>query len=268
MLGASGLLIALTGCAGPRASPGADAGAGPRAAEAVRRDAPASRAVVVGRAVSGAPILSEVFDGGEPTVLVFAAIHGDEPGSHVVATRLAELLRADRSAAGGRRVVVIANANPDGLERRMRWNLNGIDVNRNFPAANFRASSRPGARGGATPASEPETRAILEAMRRHPPALVLSIHSIRRGRECNNYDGPAGAIARSMSRFNGYPALDSIGYPTPGSFGSYAGGDLGLPVITLELPHGLDGEQAWRDNRAALLCAIAHPLPLRLAGRP
>ena len=32
-----------------------------------------------------------------------------------------------------------------------------------------------------------------------------------------------------------YPVEESIGYPTPGSFGTWAGIEKGIPIITLEL---------------------------------
>jgi protein MpaA len=76
-------------------------------------------------------------------------------------------------------------------------------------------------------------------------------------RPCNNYDGPAQHIAELMSRYNSYPATPTIGYPTPGSLGSWAGIDRQIPMITLELPRKLPGDQAWPNNRQAILAAIA-----------
>jgi protein MpaA len=62
-----------------------------------------------------------------------------------------------------------------------------------------------------------------------------------------------------MSKHNGYPPAATMGYPTPGSLGSYAGIDRQIPMITLELPRDAPGDQAWRENREALLAAIAQP---------
>jgi protein MpaA len=73
---------------------------------------------------------------------------------------------------------------------------------------------------------------------------------------CNNYDGPAQHIAELMSRYNGYAAKSNIGYPTPGSLGSWAGIDRQIPMITLELPRSLPGNKAWPNNRQAVLAAI------------
>ena len=47
----------------------------------------------------------------------------------------------------------------------------------------------------------------------------------------------------------------SIGYPTPGSFGSLYGADRGLPVITLELPRPAS-ERDYDLCLVALECAI------------
>jgi murein peptide amidase A len=187
-------------------------------------------------------------------VLVIGGVHGNEPTGVDVARALLAELTATPHLAGGRTVAVLVNANPDGYASGTRANANGVDVNRNFPAANFKRSWRRG--GGREPASEPETRAVLAAIERVRPALIISIHAMDSGRQCNNYDGPAEAVARLMHRHNGYPATPTIGYPTPGSLGSYAGIDQQIPTITLELPRGLSGARAWTDNRAALLAAI------------
>ena len=55
---------------------------------------------------------------------------------------------------------------------------------------------------------------------------------------CVNYDGPAAAWAEAVAAACGWPARGEIGYPTPGSFGSWLGVDRGLPILTLELPPG------------------------------
>jgi protein MpaA len=60
-------------------------------------------------------------------------------------------------------------------------------------------------------------------------------------------------LAAVLARYNGYPVQASVGYPTPGSFGSWAGNDLGIPVVTLELPRHNNGEKAWAENRDGLL---------------
>lgn len=213
--------------------------------------APAHARVQLGRSVEGRPIVLEEFGTGDRGLLVFGGIHGDELGSAYVARALAERLRDSPGLLGPLRVGVLAQANPDGLRAGTRLNANRVDLNRNFPAKNWRAHAK--GRHGAAPASEPETRAIMAAVERLAPVCVVSIHAIRGRRQCNNFDGPAGALAEAMSRYNGYPVKPTIGYPTPGSFGSWCGGDRAIPTITLELPKSRANEDCWADNREALL---------------
>jgi protein MpaA len=213
----------------------------------------APRIEVLGYSVRGVPIVMQIFGRSGEVTLVFGGIHGNEGNSAIVARRFAEHLEQHPELTRDCRVAVIAAMNPDGLARDSRTNVHGVDLNRNLPAKNWQPS-KPGATfGGDQPASEPETEALIRAVDLLQPAAIVSIHSITRGRQCNNFDGPGEALARRMAEKNGYPVRKSIGYPTPGSFGSWAGIDRQLPMITLELPHDQDGESAWSDNRTALL---------------
>jgi len=167
-----------------------------------------------------------------------------------VAECLVACLRNWPGGWDGPPVAVLPRANPDGLVRGTRTNARGVDLNRNFAARNW----RPGV-GGPRPESEPETRAVLRAIATTAPARIVSIHSITPGRACNNYDGPARRIARAMHLANGYPVVDRLG-PCPGSLGNWAGVDRGVPIITLELPRGVGGREAWEANREALLLVV------------
>ncbi len=212
-----------------------------------------------GRSVHGLP-LSLVRWGDQPRPwLIFAAIHGDEPNTNAVAWRLIETLR--ETPIDG--VIVIPVANPDGLALRQRMNARGVDLNRNFPAKNWQPSNTGRYYGGPSAASEPETRALQELIERVQPRGIISLHAITRGKHGNNYDGPGRPLAERLAAENGYPVLPTIGYPTPGSFGAWAGTDLAIPTITLELPADLSGEAAWAENRAALLTLLRQPLPDR-----
>lgn len=212
--------------------------------------------MTLGYSVKNRPIELITFGSGPINVLILGAIHGDEPTTAVCTQNLIKLLQSDATLFAGRRVGIIPIANPDGYAVKSRFNANRVDVNRNFPARNFAVARTVVVRPGKSPASEPETKAILDALSFIKPHLIISIHSIGRGRECNNFDGPAEGIASVMSRYNKYPATPNIGYPTPGSMGSYCGVDLQIPMITLELPKDEPGEAAWETNRDAILTAI------------
>jgi protein MpaA len=214
---------------------------------AARRDAASE---VIGRSVKGEPIGMVTFGAGPRPVLVLGAIHGDESSSAVLTRALVAELRRDPSLTGGVPVAVIEVMNPDGLAAGTRCNARKVDLNRNFPASNFSGHVRRGREA----VSEPETRALVEQVDRLRPRLILTVHSM--DKPCNNYDGPAKALAERMSQLNGYPAAGTIGYPTPGSLGSWAGTDRQIPVLTLELPRKLKAENVWAANREAVLTAI------------
>lgn len=213
--------------------------------------------VELGQSVEGKDLTMTVLRGGPDSVLVIGGVHGNEQTSVDVANGLLALLREEPELARGKTVAIYANSNPDGYARNSRYNANRIDVNRNFAAKNFKPAMQAGLRSGSAPLSEPESRAIVRAIEVARPALLISIHSTNRGKHCNNWDGPAEHVAELMSKHNGYPPAATMGYPTPGSLGSYAGIDRQIPMITLELPRDTPGDAAWGENRAALLAAIA-----------
>lgn len=152
-----------------------------------------------------------------------------------------------------RAVVILPVVNPDGLARRTRRNARGVDLNRNFPTKDWApGNARRRNYGGPKPLSEPESRALHRLILRLRPQWIIAVHTINRGRYCNNYDGPGEGLARAFAACNGYPVTASIGYPTPGSFGTWAGRERGIPVLTLELPSHHSRQRCWSDNEAAL----------------
>ncbi len=179
-------------------------------------------------------------------MLLFGALHGDEPLGAELLVRLAAELPAERAAW------VVPVANPDGLLAGTKDNARGVDLNRNFAATSWRREHAPGYDPGAAPESEPETQALVKLVAESGARRLVALHSPFR---TVNFDGPARALAERMAALNGYGVSDDIGYPTPGSFGSRYGRDLGLEVITLEIP-AVPVEQAWAENRAALRAAL------------
>ncbi len=187
---------------------------------------PAAERRLLGYSFEGRPIHAIVLGAGSDTSMLLGSIHGDEPIGGPLLERFADHLEGSPSALRGRRVVLIPTPNPDGLVRRQRPNARGVDLNRNFPAADF----RPSRAHGPNPASEIETQLVLAMIEAFRPVRILAVHAARR---CVNYDGPALELATAIARSAGYALQASIGYATPGSLGSY-GRDRSLAVITLE----------------------------------
>ena len=211
----------------------------------------ASDRTVIGRSVEGRPI--EAFVRGDPAgpcVLMIASIHGNEPAGTPLLARMMDVLREDPARAHGRRVVLIPVANPDGVAARRRANANRVDLNRNFPADNFRGSS---SHGGA-PLSQPESRAIHALIARERPTRVVSIHMPTAQID---WDGDGEALARRMAALCPLPAK-RMG-SRPGSLGSWVGLTLDRPILTVELRGGdrrLDDDTLWRTYGDALLSVL------------
>jgi len=159
-------------------------------------------------------------------VLVVGVFHGNEPqGDFLIKKYLQE-----RSETN---LLFIPCLNPDGMALGTRGNANGVDLNRNFPTANWsHARAHDEFFGGESPASEIETRFLIEVIEKYKPQLILTLHAPFK---VVNYDGDAREISEKISEIIGYPVQEDIGYPTPGSFGTYAGVERAIPTITLEL---------------------------------
>ncbi len=189
-----------------------------------------------GTSVDGIPLTVYLPESARAEVVILAAIHGDEPETTVA---VSEALRC--LPTGDLQAAVILCGNPDGMVRGTRGNAHGIDLNRNFPTSNWRPepvfykSRANDARDialspGPEPASEPETRALLSLIERLGPRAVVSLHSAL---ACVD-DSGASHLGRQLADRCALPFLTEIGYPTPGSMGTWAG-ERGLNLVTLEL---------------------------------
>jgi len=185
----------------------------------------------IGRSTEGRPIVARRFGGPGPPLLLMGGIHGDEPASVDALLHLLERL----PPAGLPPFWLLPAANPDGLRSGRKNSARDVDLNRNFPARSFRADHAPGYWPGPGPLSEPETRAVAALIDQQGVRGAVAVHAPF---ACVNFDGPAADWAQAVSRACGWPARADIGYPTPGSFGSWLGLDRGTPVLTLELPPG------------------------------
>lgn len=194
--------------------------------------------IIYGESVQGLPL--EVWlpeKERETHTLIMAGQHGDEAEGPVLlsyALRLIDL--ADLTCA------VIITANPDGLRYGTRANANGVDLNRNWSTKNWspemviypQDSENPDdltLSPGTEPASEPETQALLNLLEDIKGRLVISIHSAL-GCIDDPHTTPTAKWLADQTRL---PLVPDVGYPTPGSFGSWAL-ENDLELITWELP--------------------------------
>lgn len=213
---------------------------------------------VYGRSYLGNPL--EVWRPAGPCrLLVFAAIHGEEGET---TTALSKALR--HLTEPSPHCAVVLAANPDGLTRGTRGNACGVELNRNFPTNDWRpdpvmhrstldaprdVALSPGAEAG----SEPETQALMALIRELEPKAVVALHA-----PLACIDDPNDSeLGRWLSERTGLPLVPDVGYPTPGSFGTW-GAEQGLPVVTYEF--GLtDPDAAAREHVPVLVELLTVP---------
>ena len=190
-----------------------------------------------GRSVLGSPLQGFGPDNGPVDILIMAAMHGDESDTTVV---LSEALRT--VVPGDMRNPVVLCVNPDGAQQGTRCNANGVDLNRNLPTRDWSPGTvRYRGHGedtqeielspGSQPASEPESQALLSLIERLAPRNIVSLHAPLACIE----DPEGGALAQWSADEVGLPMVPSVGYPTPGSFGSWCS-ENGIGILTWELP--------------------------------
>jgi protein MpaA len=184
--------------------------------------------------------------------LVLGATHGDEPESQWLVDQW--MHHWDEITSDGEGVVAIPCLNPDGLALNTRQNANKVDLNRNFPTANWGQASDAAEKvlghpyyGGSRAGSELETQWLIQLLETYHPKAILSVHTPYK---VVNWDGPPQAqlLADVVGAVTGYPVTHDIGYPTPGSFGTYVGIERHIPVITLELPED-SPDVLWAANK-------------------
>jgi len=219
---------------------------------ALRRRSAAHRSVI-GKSVENRPIECLTFGDGPDGVLIIATIHGNESAGTPLLERLAEHIDARPEWIAGRRIMLVPVANPDGYAMHIRHNVRGVDLNRNFPASNWKNSYG----HGTIALSEPESAALHDLLESTRPKRIVSLHEPY---GCIDYDGPAEDLARAMAAACNLPVKKLGG--RPGSLGSYAGEKLGIPIITVELPESAghwEGEALWDRYGKMLLEVITYP---------
>jgi len=171
-------------------------------------------------------------------ILLIGGIHGDEYSSVSIIFKWMNILDKHHSGLFHWKVVPVLN--PDGLllKKSQRMNINGVDLNRNFPTPDWHTESvryweqrtrrNPRRYPGEAPLSEPESRWLAREIERFQPHVVVSVHAPH---GIVDFDGPHKAPNKL-----GHLYLNLLG-TYPGSLGNYAGVQRRLPVITIELPY-------------------------------
>lgn len=157
-------------------------------------------------------------------ILIIGVFHGDEwQGEYFINSYLKNSKKPKKNE-----VYYIPRLN-NNTERK---NKRGVDLNRNFPTKNWIKSENNDYFGGEKPNSEIETKFLVDLIDKNDFSAIITLHAPYK---VINYDGPALELAQKIQKFINYKITSDIGYPTPGSFGTYCGIERNIPTITLEI---------------------------------
>lgn len=169
-------------------------------------------------------------------VLLMGGIHGDEYSAISIMFRWMDKLNKYHSGLFD--WTVVPSLNPDGLlqKKAQRQNAHGVDLNRNFPSNNWdelalkywkeRTYKNPRRYPGPYAVSEPETQWFTKLIKEFQPDVIIAVHAPHK---LVDFDGSLTA-PKKLGRLQ----LRLLG-TYPGSLGNYAGVDLDIPVVTVEL---------------------------------
>lgn len=184
-----------------------------------------------GHTSQGLPLMGYSFGPSPSKVLLLGGTHGDEIEGVTLAFGLIERFLENFPYNIG--VTVVPALNLDGVLLKTRTNARGVDLNRNLPTKDWTPKTlNPRYPPGPSAGSEPENKALVEYMNKTPLKFILSLHSYHPMILVN---GDSQKEAELMSSFTGYEVKGDVGYPTPGSLGTFGAHDRSIPTITYEI---------------------------------
>jgi protein MpaA len=204
------------------------------------------------RSVEGHPIELYRKDNSVPSglldkkpLLFIGGMHGDEPeGVRLAQDLLLWMTESANSQTDLYPWILIPCLNVEGFRNQSRTNSRGVDLNRNFPTADWKqAQQKDRYYTGTEAASEPEVKSLIQLILIEQPLAIFHFHSWN---PCLIYTGAPGKVyAEALALGNDYPVKAEIGYPTPGSLGEWGWSCAKTPVICIEEQEHCDLNKVW-----------------------
>lgn len=213
---------------------------------------------VYGYSVQGRALVGYYLGSGGSTTLYVGAIHGNESSSSGLMKSWVDHLEANPALYEGKRVVVVPTINPDGVARGTRTNARGVNLNRNFPTANWVSdiNDTDGQHiggGGSVPLSEPEASALAVLTTNLRPRLLLSFHAVG-SLVIGDPGGYSAGYASRYASMVGYRDATGQGgtfeYDITGAYEDWTYTKQNIPSIVVEL--GSYSYYNFAHHRAAL----------------
>ena len=184
---------------------------------------------------------------------LMAGVHGDEVEGVYVLKELFNWLKNEHSLKD-MPIVVIPILNVDGYRAQSRVNAHLVDLNRNLPTKDWtpeqtQAKYNPGTKA----LSAVENQFLVKLLDKYKPGMIISFHTWK---PILNFNGDCQDIAEYLHTFNKYEMAGDIGYPTPGSLGTFGVEEYNSPVLTFECPelktHRESLKDIWKENEEGL----------------
>lgn len=201
----------------------------------------------IGTSTQGRAITAYRFGSGASHMLFVGATHGDERSSAAILNSWINYLEANPGVIpASRSITIIPVVNPDGYAANKRTNANNVDLNRNFPANNWKQSvtmpdksTNPNG-GGSSPLSEPESRALANYTTALNPRLVLTYHATGNV-AVPNLTGDSNDLAWKYARnssvyyLNPNSTATFFEYDTTGAYEDWLHDKAGITALLIEL---------------------------------
>ena len=212
----------------------------------------------IGASVQGKPIQAVSLGTGRSVVLVIGGLHtGVENPAADLAEQLARYIGQHvKELPPAVSVTFIPRANPDGYANQTRINANGVDLNRNWPTADWAPEAIHGdeiVSGGPSPLSEPETSALHAYMDALAPVAVISLHGFGALVEPNE-SGQAMSLGAVYAKAAGYKLIEEWPYYEITGELIESLNDLHAAAIDVELRDG--ASDTFEKNLAALKAVL------------
>jgi protein MpaA len=193
---------------------------------------------IFGHSHSGLPIWGHRFGFEGKRILIIGGVHGNEPEGVVAAESLLE--RFYENYGFRLSITVVPALNIDGVLKGTRKNARAVDLNRNLPTKDWTSVvAEDKYHPGPSPLSETENKALVQFIETEKPEFILSLHSFSNPMLLDN-ESLCTKECQVMSSLTGYVIKNQIGYPTPGSLGTYGAVERSIPTLTYELLRGMD----------------------------
>lgn len=184
---------------------------------------------------------------------LIGGVHGDEVEGVYVLKELFQWLKLEHSLKD-LPMIVIPILNVDGYRAQSRVNAHSVDLNRNLPTKDWtNVCTQPRYNPGPKALSEPENQFLVKLMDKYRPGFIMSFHTWK---PILNYNGNCKDVADYLAQYNKYETASDIGYPTPGSLGTFAVEKYHSPVLTFECPelkkHRESLKDIWVENEKGL----------------